>query len=124
MKLGEISVPDAALSCKGNLTESDSVENDADIHQRPLVSDCDVTFRGNSSLILDIDDINGNEFGDYICHTGNMRSENLTIHLRGSFMNTIFCFTSIKQQMNGNNEVCNIHFYLYFSRDCSFIQEK
>lgn len=122
MKLGEISVPDAALSCKGNLTESDSVENDDDIHQRPLVSDCDVTFRGNSSLILDIDDINGNEFGDYICHTGNMRSENLTIHLRGSFLNTVFCFTTTKQQMNGNNE--EYPFYLYFSRDCSFVQEK
>ncbi len=70
---------------------ANEIGKDNGTSNKPLLSDCVVKLSDNSSLILDINNITGNEFGTYICEQhNNTASEKLTIHLQGSFMNNIF----------------------------------
>lgn len=47
-------------------------------------SECKVNSdKDHSHLFLDLKHVIGGEFGEYVCHTGNMKSKNSTFVLKG-----------------------------------------
>lgn len=70
-------------TCEGKRKKGDPKPS---ISTSALDSDCQVSFDGETKhLVLELMDIGKNEFGKYVCHTGDMNRSNKTFILKGIF---------------------------------------
>lgn len=69
---------DVAATCRKKL------EIGMDLKEPAILRSCEVEWENDHlQLFLEIDDLSEMEFGDYVCHTGNMAAKNATFRLKG-----------------------------------------